>query len=114
MYQIVFYSAPSGESPVIKFLEKLRSLPGKDSRIQYDQAVHHIRLLQTYRTHIGFPFVKHLTDGIWELRPVCNRILFFQEGEVFILLHAFRKKSRKTPRGEVERAKAERADWLNR
>ena len=30
------------------------------------------------------------------------------------LLHQFRKKSQKTPRREIERAKAERDDWLAR
>ena len=34
--------------------------------------------------------------------------------DAFVLLHHFRKKSQKTPRREIERAKAERDDYLAR
>ena len=36
------------------------------------------------------------------------------EDDTFILLHQFRKKSQKTPRTEIEKAKSERADFLSR
>ena len=57
----------------------------------------------------------HLMDGIWELRPGNNRVFYFcWRGDRFVLLRQFRKKSQKTPRREIERAKAERDDWLAR
>ncbi|MFA6848656.1 MAG: type II toxin-antitoxin system RelE/ParE family toxin [Lachnospiraceae bacterium] len=34
--------------------------------------------------------------------------------ETYVLLHHFRKKTRKTPHREIERAKAERDDWIKR
>lgn len=56
-----------------------------------------------------------LEDGIWELRPGNNRVFyFFYENNTFVLLHQFRKKSQKTPKREIEKAKAERADYLAR
>lgn len=58
---------------------------------------------------------KHIEDGIWELRPGNNRVFyFFYEDDIFVLLHAFRKKTQKTPRREIEKAKNEREDYLSR
>lgn len=56
-----------------------------------------------------------LEDGIWELRPGNNRVFyFFFENDTFVLLHHFRKKSQKTPKREIEKAKNERADYIAR
>jgi len=45
---------------------------------------------------------------IWELRPINGRILFagWVNGS-FILLHHFMKKTQKTPRKEIDKAKQE-------
>ena len=58
---------------------------------------------------------KHLEDDIWELRPGSNRVLyFFHKDDTYVLLHQFRKKTQKTPRREIDKAKAERDDWIAR
>ena len=86
-----------------------------DARIQYKQIVLYIQLLQDNGTRLSENVTKHLMDGIWELRPGNNRVFYFcWRGDRFVLLHQFRKKSQKTPRREIERAKAERDDWLAR
>ena len=52
---------------------------------------------------------------IWELRPGNNRIFYFcYNDNIFVLLHYFRKKSQKTPRHEINKAKAKRNDYLLR
>jgi len=49
------------------------------------------------------------------LRPGNNRVFYFYyENDTFVLLHQFRKKSQKTPRREIARAKAERDEYLSR
>jgi len=54
----------------------------------------------------GEPYVKHLDDEIWELRPLKDRILFASwQDDGFIFLHHFIKKTQKTPRREIEKAK---------
>lgn len=59
--------------------------------------------------------VSELWDFLEELRPGNNRVFYFcWRGDRFVLLHQFRKRSQKTPRREIERAKAERDDWLAR
>ena len=54
-------------------------------------------------------------DEIWELRPLRNRILFVAwfDGS-FVLLHHFVKKTQKTPRREIEKAKRELKDLKER
>ena len=59
--------------------------------------------------------MKHLEEDIWELRPGHNRVLFFyHKDNTYVLLHHFRNKTQKTPRREIDKAKAERDDWVRR
>ena len=117
MYNIEFYEDANGESELWNFLEKLRekSSTNKDCRIQYKQIVYYIELLQNNGTRLPDNITKHLDDDIWELRPGNNRVLyFFHKDNTFVLLHHFHKKTQKTPRREIDRAKSERDDYLSR
>ena len=54
-------------------------------------------------------FVKHLIDGLYELRTEYNgniyRVFFvFDEGAIVVLFNGFHKKTQKTPKGELEKA----------
>lgn len=117
MYEIEFYETEDGKCPIWDFLEALRlkAPTNKDARIQHKQASLYIELLQQNGTHINAEITKHLDDGIWELRPGNNRIFyFFYQNDTYVLLHQFRKKSQKTPKCEIEKAKTERNDYLRR
>ena len=117
MYTVEFYETRDGQCPVWEFLENLRikSASNKDARIQHKQASLYIELLQQNGTHMNAEITKHLDDGIWELRPGNNRVFyFFYQNDTYVLLHQFRKKSQKTPKREIEKAKAERNDYLRR
>ena len=117
MYTVEFYETRDGQCPVWEFLEDLRikSASNKDARIQHKQASLYIELLQQNGTRLNDNITKHLEDGIWELRPGNNRVFyFFYENNTFVLLHQFRKKSQKTPKREIEKAKRERIDYLSR
>ena len=75
----------------------------------------YIQLLEDNGTRLNENITKHLDDDIWELRPGNNRVLYFYfQNDTFVLLHQFRKKTQKTPRREIERAKTERDDYLAR
>lgn len=116
-YTIEFYEKANGESDVWNFLEDLRNkaATSKDARIQYKQLSLYIQLLQDNGPLLPDNVAKHLEEDIWELRPGNNRVFYFYyDNETFVLLHHFRKKSQKTPRRELERAKAERDDYLFR
>ena len=117
MYTVEFYETRDGQCPVWEFLENLRikSASNKDARIRHKQASLYIELLQQNGTRLNDNITKHLEDGIWELRPGNNRVFyFFYENNTFVLLHQFRKKSQKTPKREIVKAKSERIDYLSR
>ena len=117
MYEIEFYETEDGKCPIWDFLEALRlkAPTNTDARIQHKQASLYIELLQQNGTHMNAEITKHLDDGIWELRPGNNRVFyFFYQNDTYVLLHQFRKKSQKTPKREIEKAKAERNDYLRR
>lgn len=57
-------------------------------------------------------YLKHLenTNGLYEIRVqlggnVFRIICFFDDGKLIVILNGFQKKSRKTPRNEIEKAK---------
>jgi len=117
MHNIEFYEDRNGVSELWDFLVSLqvRASKNKDARIQHKQIVQYIQLLEDHGTMLGESITKHIVDGIWELRPGYNRVFFFFWSEdTYVLLHCFRKKSKKTPAREIERARAERADWISR
>ena len=100
MYNIEFYETADGVSELWDFLDGLqqKAPSNKDAR-----------------TRLGENITKHLEEDIWELRPGRNRVLFFyHKDDTYVLLHHFLKKTQKTPRREIEKAKSERNDWITR
>ena len=117
MYNIEFYETTDGVSELGDFLDDLqkRSTTNKDARVQHKQISQYIQLLADHGTRLGENITKHLDEDIWELRPGSNRVLYFYHKEnTFVLLHQFRKKTQKTPRREIDKAKSERDDWISR
>ena len=64
MYEIEFYEKENGESDVWDFLEELRekSEKSKDARIQYNQLMLHIQLLQNNGTRLPNNITKHIEE----------------------------------------------------
>lgn len=115
MYQIYFYRDKNGKEPVAEYIKELAQKKDKDSRINLNKIRDYIQTLSEYGTRAGEPYVKHLDGDIWELRPLRNRILFFgYDGERFILLSHFIKKTQKTPPREIEKAKRLMKDYTER
>lgn len=115
MYTIEFYQKRNGESDVWDFLETLRmkSHSSKDARIQYKQIALCIDLLARNGTQLPNNITKHIQEDIWELRPGSNRVFyFFYKNDKYILLHHFRKKTQKTPKREIDKARMERDDYI--
>lgn len=117
MFEVDFYEDRQGRQPVKEVLLELRdkTCTDKDARIQYEKILTHIRALEIYGTRMGKPRVKHIEGDLWELRPLAHRILFFywRNGK-FILLHHFVKKTQKTPPKELDRARYNLKDFLER
>jgi len=117
MFEIIFYQDAKGNSEVVSYLDELkqRSLTSKTDRIKRQKILTYIQALATYGTRIGMPYVRHLENDLWELRPLSDRIFFFlwNEGK-FVLLHYFVKKGQKTPANEIKKAQKEINDFLER
>jgi phage-related protein len=117
MYTIIFYEDKNGHSELLEFVEMLnkKALTSKNERIMLKQIRFHINILEQLGSRAGEPFVKHIQDKVWEIRPGNNRVLFFSwiENKI-VLLHHFRKKTNKTPKKEIEKAIKEINDWKER
>lgn len=115
MYSIFFYKDRSGKQELKDYLTKLNAKSDKNSRINFNKIRDYIKLLQIHGTALSEPFVKHIEGEIWELRPLRNRILFFTcYGNNIILLSHFIKKTQKTPKKELEKAKRMMKDYIER
>lgn len=115
MFDIIFYEDEAGNAPVLEYLRELAHTNGKDARIRLTKARDYIKVLSEYGKTAGEPYMKHLDGDIWELRPASDRIFFagvIDDG--FVLLHQFHKKTQKTPKREIEQAKSELKDFLER
>ncbi|ACX52462.1 protein of unknown function DUF891 [Ammonifex degensii KC4] len=113
MREIIFYETPSGRCPVADYIA------GLDARTQAKVA-RALDLLEEHGPAIGMPHVRRLegTEGIFELRVPfggqAHRLLFFLDGEKIVVVHAFTKKSSKTPKNEIQTAVLRMDDYLRR
>lgn len=117
MYGIQFYTNHRGGKPIMAYLETLReqAKTQKSARIRYEKLFEYVAILKRLGTRCGFPFVRHLEDDIWELRPTVDRILFaYWKNNQFVFLHSFVKKTQKAPPRELQKVKAHLADFLQR
>ena len=115
MYAVRFYKDKDGGEPLREYLKELGSRTDKNSRVNFNKIRDYIKILSEYGTRAGEPFVKHVSGDIWELRPLKNRILFFgYDGQQFILLSHFMKKTQRTPKREIEKAQCLMNDYIGR
>lgn len=86
------------------FDDFLKSLSEKErEKVDYG-----LVLLKT-QDRLPVKFVKHIKDGLYELRTEYNgniyRVFFiFDEGKIVVLFNGFQKKSQKTPAKEITKA----------
>ena len=117
MFDVIFYSDSRGNEPIAEYINELRqkSYADKSARINFSKIVAYIDILCEKGTRVGEPFIKHLDGDIWELRPLGNRILLaYYKDNQFILLHHYIKKTNKTPPREIEQAKRNLVDFIER
>lgn len=115
MHKIYFYREKNGSRPVADYIKELAGKSDKDNRIKLSKIQDYINALRRYGLQLREPYIKHLDGEIWELRPLRDRILFvaWYNGS-FVLLHQFMKKTQKTPAREIEKAKRELTDLIER
>ncbi|MGN1416776.1 MAG: type II toxin-antitoxin system RelE/ParE family toxin [Oscillospiraceae bacterium] len=111
-FEVLFYEKEDGTEPAKEFLDSLDiKMRAKMLRI--------ISMLQNNGYDLREPYSKHLSEGIFELRAksgsdISRVMYFFVVGRKAILTNGFVKKTQKTPKYEIERAKRYRKDYLSR
>lgn len=117
MYKIIFYEDKNKHSEILEYIQMLdsKAASNKECRINRNKIVAYFDVLEEEGTRVGEPVTKHLEGEIWELRPLRNRFLYaYFEENTFIILHHFIKKTQKTPKREIEKAKRNLQDYLER
>ena len=115
MYAVHFYKDKNGRQPALEYLQELKQKTDKDSRVRARKMQDYINLLREQGTRIGKPVVKHIEGDIWELRPTRDRVFFVAvHNDGFYLLHAFEKKTQRTPEREKQLARDEYKDLLGK
>lgn len=99
---VVFFRTPTGHEPVRAWLKSLaptdRLLLGTDLKTV------------EYGWPLGMPLCRNLGKGLWEVRSDLPhgrtaRVLFCIVDTTMVLLHAFMKKTQKTPLSDVHLAR---------
>lgn len=115
MYDIEIYETKNGKSEIKEYIKKLQENNNKSDKIKINKIIAYIRMLKEQGLSLGTPYIKHIDNEIWELRPLRNRILFAYHVEnKFVLLSVFMKKTQKTPRKEIQKAKRYLEDYKMR
>jgi phage-related protein len=94
--RITYYETTRGDQPVRDYIE---ALPDRE-KAKVKALIDHL----SEKVVLNEPYAKKMGPGLFELRPGAHRVFYcYHEGKV-VLLHAFRKKSNKTPQREIETA----------
>ncbi len=110
-WEVRFYEHTNGSEPVKKWLDEL----AKTTPTEYARARHHIDLLEEFGPFLSEPYTRQLKGKLRELRPGPWRVTYFADPQRrMILLTSFRKRTRTTPRSEINRAERLMKDWVDR
>lgn len=97
MWEVSYFQTLRGEYPVKEFIESQNlSTIAKIGKS--------IRLLRSFGPFLKPPYIKKIQANLWELRihgRSAIRIFYTVKKQEFFLLHAFKKKSQKTPAKEI-------------
>ena len=99
---VQFYKSDAGSIPVKEWLKKLTAADRKN--IGDD-----IRTVE-FGWPVGMPLVGKIDTDLWEVRSNLSnnrisRVLFTVYSDMMVLLHAFIKKTSKTPKNDLQTAK---------
>jgi phage-related protein len=105
---VVFFQTEAGNEPVRIWL---RELPKEERK-----AIGEDILTAQFAWPVGKPLVDSFGGGLWEVRSSLKgkiaRTVFMIHHEEIVLLHAFIKKDRKTPKSDLELARKRMKQYL--
>jgi phage-related protein len=109
---IVYFTLSDGRQPVRDFINAL------DVKMRAD-LFHRMELLEEFGTLLRKPYSDHIYDGIFELRiqsggNIARILFFFAAGRKIIMTNGFTKKTRSTPKKQIELAIRYKTDFERR
>ena len=115
MFDIEFWEDKKGYSDVLYYIENLSKKSDKNSRVNLRKIVAYIDILSEKGSLICYPVARSIEGEIWELRPLDNRFMYaYIAGNKIIILSHFIKKTNKTPKIEIEKAKKRLKEYNER
>ena len=103
---VEFHTDARGRTPAVEFLD---SLQVKERAV----IARVIDLLRVYGPLLSSPYTRQVEGKLWELRAGAGRLFYFlHTGKRFIILHGYRKKTRKAPPKEIAIAKRRMSEYL--
>ena len=108
-FSVEYYETEDGQRPAEDFIV------AQDFKMQAKLFMM-LEFLEEKGPALREPYSKSLEDGIFEIRAkhgsdITRVLYFFVVGRKVILTNGFVKKTQKTPKREIERAKRYRADY---
>lgn len=97
-WKVYFFQTARGDCPVKDFIEE----QDKSTTVKI---ISYIELLETDGPYLKPPYIKKLQDKLFELRisgKAVARLLYTIKNGEYYLLHAFKKKTQKTPSREIK------------
>ena len=112
MFEVELYETEDGKTPVQDFLDSL------DYKMRAKLHML-ISLLEEKGNALRMPYTEAIEDGIFQLRAsqgndIARALFFFFAGGRIVITNGFIKKTPKTPRSEIDLAKARREDYYSR
>jgi phage-related protein len=99
--QVAFYASQGGREPVRDWLREI----DRPDRLTIGTDLKTVQ----FGWPMGMPLIRKLDADLWEtrsrLRDGIARVVFTVEGHTMVILHAFIKRSTKTPEVELEVAR---------
>ena len=99
-WSIIYFESSRGENFVEKFINEQK----EEIKAKY---IGMIDFLEEYGPFLSRKYTKKIKKDLYELRITCKeqiRVLYTIQGRTMILLHAFKKKTQKTPLKEIKTA----------
>ena len=111
-FEIIFYERENGDVQVENFLLSL------DCKMRA-KLIGIINILKEKGNLLREPYTKALSDGIFEIRgrvgnDISRVLYFFYFNNKIVFTNGFVKKTQKTPRNEILKAKKYREDYIKR
>lgn len=118
MNEIIFYEDKNGNSEIADYFAKIAHSHQKQDKAIFKKLIHQMEMLEMLGKQLNEPqskFLKHLVLPLWELRPMPERIFYGSwQGNKFIMLNHYTKKSNSTDPREIRKALRLLEDWYER